>query len=92
MILVKNLFKYYYYFKVVDDLLFDIVLGNIVGFFGLNGVGKFIIMKMLIGFLLFMLGDIVIQNKCYVLDVKVIQCNIGYLFEGVFVYGDMMVW
>lgn len=92
MISVKNLSKHYNQFKAVDDLSFDIVPGNIVGFLGPNGAGKSTTMKMLTGFLPPTSGDIIIQDKRYATDAKAIQRNIGYLPEGAPAYGDMTVW
>ncbi len=92
MISVKNLSKHYNQFKAVDDLSFDIVPGNIVGFLGPNGAGKSTTMKMLTGFLPPTSGDIIIQEKRYATDAKAIQRSIGYLPEGAPAYGDMTVW
>jgi ABC-2 type transport system ATP-binding protein len=89
MISVKNLFKSFNGFHAVDDLSFDIIPGDVVGFLGPNGAGKSTTMKMLTGFLLPTSGDIQISNlslEQYALEIKK---KIGYLPEGAPAYGDM---
>lgn len=45
------------FFVVVDYVNFRILRGEIFGFFGSNGCGKFIIMKMFIGLLFVSEGE-----------------------------------
>ncbi|MFQ3192058.1 MAG: ABC-2 type transport system ATP-binding protein [Paraglaciecola sp.] len=88
MISVKNLFKSFNGFQAVNDLSFDIIPGDVVGFLGPNGAGKSTIMKMLTGFLLFTNGDINISDLSFkhsALEIK----KIGYLPQSAPAYGDM---
>jgi ABC-2 type transport system ATP-binding protein len=89
MISVKNLFKSFNGFQVVNGLSFDIVPGEVVGFLGPNGAGKSTTMKMLTGFLLPTSGDIHISDLSFKHSALEIKKKIGYLPEGAPAYGDM---
>lgn len=89
MISVKNLSKVFGKFVAVDDLTFDIVPGDVVGFLGPNGAGKSTTMKMLTGFLAPNQGSIEIADLAMEDSAKLIQQKIGYLPEGAPAYGDM---
>ncbi len=89
MISVKNLFKSFNGFQAVNDLSFDIMPGDVVGFLGPNGAGKSTTMKMLTGFLLPTSGDIHISNLSLNQSALEIKKKIGYLPEGAPAYGDM---
>jgi ABC-2 type transport system ATP-binding protein len=89
MISVKNLFKSFNGFQAVDDLSFDIIPGDVVGFLGPNGAGKSTTMKMLTGFLLPTSGDIYISDLSFEHCALEIKKKIGYLPEGAPAYGDM---
>lgn len=89
MISVKNLSKVFGKFLAVDDLTFDIVPGDVVGFLGPNGAGKSTTMKMLTGFLAPSQGSIEIAGLSIEDSAKLIQQKIGYLPEGAPAYGDM---
>ncbi|WP_293764695.1 ABC transporter ATP-binding protein [uncultured Paraglaciecola sp.] len=89
MISVKNLFKSFNGFQAVNDLSFDIMPGDVVGFLGPNGAGKSTTMKMLTGFLLPTSGDIHISDLSFKHSALEIKKKIGYLPEGAPAYGDM---
>jgi ABC-2 type transport system ATP-binding protein len=76
-------------FVAVDDLTFDIVPGDVVGFLGPNGAGKSTTMKMLTGFLSPSQGSIEVADLPMEDSAKLIQQKIGYLPEGAPAYGDM---
>ena len=89
MISVKNLYKSFNGTQAVNDLSFDIIPGDVVGFLGPNGAGKSTTMKMLTGFLLPTSGDIFISNLSLEKSALEIKKKIGYLPEGAPAYGDM---
>lgn len=55
---MRDLIMCFGFFVVVDYVNFCILCGEIFGFFGLNGCGKFIIMKMFIGLLFVSEGEV----------------------------------
>jgi ABC-2 type transport system ATP-binding protein len=77
----------------VDDLSFTLRSGEIVGFLGPNGAGKTTTLRMLAGFLVPNRGTILIDS----FDItspstaKKARSCIGYLPEGVPLYGEMRV-
>jgi ABC-2 type transport system ATP-binding protein len=89
VISVKNLFKSFNGFQAVNDLSFDIMLGDVVGFLGPNGAGKSTTMKILTGFLLSTSGDIHISDLSFKYSAVEIKKKIGYLPEGAPAYEDM---
>lgn len=89
MISVKNLFKSFNGFQAVDDLSFEIVPGDVVGFLGPNGAGKSTTMKMLTGFLMPTSGSIHISDLSIDSSALAIKKKIGYLPEGAPAYADM---
>lgn len=91
MIKIDNLIKFFGQFMVVDGLFFWVVFGEVLGFFGFNGVGKFIIMKMIIGFMVSSFGKVMVFENDVSVNLFKIKVIIGYLLEGVFSYGDMII-
>lgn len=51
LLVFENVFKFYGVILVFENVFFDILVGKIVGFFGLNGLGKIILIKLINGFL-----------------------------------------
>lgn len=62
-----------------------------MGFFGFNGVGKIIIMKILIGFIFFIEGIVEVCGLFVLEEFLVVWWKIGYLLEYNFLYKDMYV-
>lgn len=91
MIDIDRLSKCFFGWMVVNDLSFCIDWGEIVGFFGFNGVGKLIILKMFFGFFVLSVGSVCIFGFDMQDKVCQVQKLIGYLLENVFSYGEMMV-
>jgi len=85
MIEVLGLIKWYGDKKVVEDLIFIVFLGIVIGFFGLNGVGKFMTMWMIIGFDWLMFGSVWVNGKLYV-EYIVLLVEVGALLEVCLVY------
>lgn len=90
MIKVDHLTKSFGSVKAVDDLSFEIMPGEIVGFLGPNGAGKTTTMRIITGFLSpdsgsVSFGETSAQNE------KASPVRIGYLPENNPLYKNMMV-
>lgn len=84
---IFGMFKILFSFKyiivvVVKDILFSLELGEIVGYIGVNGVGKFIMIKMMCGILILIDGVIMIDGyKLYNFkERKYVLNKIGVVF------------
>ncbi len=91
MIEVKNVTKKYGSFVAVDDISFSIADGEIVGFLGPNGAGKSTTMNAMTGFIEQTKGEIIINGFDTIKKPKKAKEQIGYMPEGVPVYGDLTV-
>ena len=91
MIEVKNVTKKYGSFVAVDDISFSIADGEIVGFLGPNGAGKSTTMNAMTGFIEQTKGEIIINGFDTLKKPKKAKEQIGYMPEGVPVYGDLTV-
>ncbi len=89
MIEVKGLVKKFGRLRAVDDLSFEVVQGEILGFLGPNGAGKSTTMKLITGFLAPDAGTISICGNDIVSDTIAAQREIGYLPEGAPCYEEM---
>ncbi len=89
MIQVNHLRKEYGGTPVVEDVSFQLVPGEILGFLGPNGAGKSTTMKMLTGFLPPTSGDVKIWGCDIDEDRLIAQSHIGYLPEGAPCYEEM---
>lgn len=91
MIEVKNVTKKYGNFVAVDDISFTINDGEIVGFLGPNGAGKSTTMNAMTGFIEQTKGQIIINGFDTLKKPKKAKELIGYMPEGVPVYGDLTI-
>ena len=91
MIEVKNVTKKYGGFVAVDDISFTINDGEIVGFLGPNGAGKSTTMNAMTGFIEQTKGEIIINGFDTLKKPKKAKEQIGYMPEGVPVYGDLTI-
>ncbi|MDR2803189.1 MAG: ATP-binding cassette domain-containing protein [Treponema sp.] len=88
---MRNLVKRYGSFEAVKDVSFTLPDGQVLGFLGPNGAGKTTVMKILTGFHFPSGGKALINGVSvqeYPVDVKRL---IGYLPEGVPLYGELTV-
>ena len=87
MIRIKNIEKKYGNKKVLNDVSFDIEMGQICGLMGLNGAGKSTLMKIITTLVLSDKGDVFYD------DVKInntkSDINIGFMIESPSFYKDM---
>jgi ABC-2 type transport system ATP-binding protein len=91
MIEVNNLVKRYGALEAVKDLSFTLPDGQVLGFLGPNGAGKTTVMKILTGFHFPSGGDALIDGISVQDDPVAVKRLIGYLPEGVPLYGDLTV-
>ena len=91
MIEVKNVTKKYGSYVAVNNISFTINDGEIVGFLGPNGAGKSTTMNAMTGFIEQTDGEIIINGFDTLKKPKKAKEQIGYMPEGVPVYGDLTV-
>lgn len=91
MIQVENITKKYGSFTAVDEINFEIEEGEIVGFLGPNGAGKSTTMNMITGFIEPTSGRIIIDGYDISKKPKKAKKQIGYMPEGVPLYGELTV-
>jgi ABC-2 type transport system ATP-binding protein len=90
MIQVRNLTRYYGEFAALQEVSFDLKVGEIVGLLGLNGAGKSTTLKVLAGLLAPSLGTVTIDGKDLHQNPDV-RAKIGYLPEDPPLYTEMTV-
>jgi ABC-2 type transport system ATP-binding protein len=91
MIEITNLSKRFGELIAVDDVSFQVVRGDVLGFLGPNGAGKSTTMKMITGFVAPDAGSVVVGGDDIRLHPVEVKRRIGYLPEGAPLYGDMTV-
>lgn len=89
MIEIENLVKKFDQFVAVDNLSFQVVEGEVLGFLGPNGAGKSTTMKVITGFLAPTSGRVSIDGHDITEEAIAAKALIGYLPEGAPSYGDM---
>ena len=88
---VKELTKKFGKTTVVENVTFSVERGQVLGFLGLNGAGKSTTMKMIAGFLEPDVGSVEIEGVHVQEEPKAAKSKLGYLPEGIAIYGDMPV-
>ena len=91
MIQVENITKTYGTFTAVDKINFEIEEGEIIGFLGPNGAGKSTTMNMITGFIEPTSGRIIVDGYDISKKPKKAKRQIGYMPEGVPLYGELTV-
>ncbi|MBR3162482.1 MAG: ABC transporter ATP-binding protein [Clostridia bacterium] len=89
MIEVKNITKKYGNTIALDDVSFKIEEGEIVGLLGPNGAGKSTTMNIITGYIEPTEGEVFIDGINMLKNPKKAKRNIGYMPEGVPLYGDL---
>ena len=89
MIELGNITKRFGALTAVDDISFSVGRGEVLGFLGPNGAGKSTTMKMVTGFLTPDRGTIRIGGMDIAANPVEVKRWIGYLPEGVPLYGEM---
>jgi ABC-2 type transport system ATP-binding protein len=88
---IKNLTKYYGNQKVLDEISFEVNIGEIVGFLGPNGAGKSTTMKIITGSIPANSGSVEILDSDTTVNSLETKKNIGYLPEHNPLYLEMYV-
>jgi ABC-2 type transport system ATP-binding protein len=91
MIKTEHLSKRYDSLVAVDDVSFQVVPGEVLGFLGPNGAGKTTTMRMLAGFITPTSGQASICGHDIATDPLGAKASLGYLPEGAPTYGEMSV-
>ncbi|MDR1048004.1 MAG: ATP-binding cassette domain-containing protein [Treponema sp.] len=91
MIEVKNLSKKYGDFEAVKDVSFSVGSDQVLGFLGPNGAGKTTIMKILTGYHYPSAGEALVDGVSVQEEPVELKKRLGYLPEGVPLYGDLTV-
>lgn len=89
MLYVHGLKKTINGMQIINNVSFDLVSGQVLGFLGPNGAGKTTTMRMITGYLRPDEGMITICDTDILENPTVAQSHIGYLPEGSPLYGDM---
>ncbi len=92
MIKVENLYKWYGNKLVVEDISFDVVKGEILGFIGPNGAGKSTTMRIITGFIPASKGKVTVGGFDIDNDPVKVKSLIGYLPENAPLYANMTVY
>ena len=88
MLIVKDISKSFGEFKAINQLSFEVKVGDVMGFLGPNGAGKTTSMRVITGYLKSNGGTVLINNKDIEQDPIFTKSMIGYLPEGVPLYLD----
>lgn len=76
---VQLLMKKFGDFVVIDYVDFQVKCGEIFGLFGFNGVGKFIIFKMMCGLLVFIFGKVLVLGMDFKVSFGKVCQYLGYM-------------
>ncbi len=92
MITVDNVSKSFGAKLAVDQVSFEVVRGEVLGFIGPNGSGKSTTMRMITGFIPPTSGRITVGGHDMLADPIPGKRLIGYLPESAPSYGEMTFW
>ena len=91
MIRVSNLSKSFGSLKAVDNVSFELIEGEILGFIGPNGAGKSTTIKVLLNYIFADSGDARILDMDVVSDSNLIKQQVGYVSSEVNFYPELKV-
>ncbi len=87
MLKVENVTKTKNKKKLVDDVSFEVMPGEVFGFLGPNGAGKTTIIKMITGLYKMSSGEIYINGKSIKTDFEAALSDVGAIIENPEMYG-----
>lgn len=88
---IRNITKLFGKQKALDNVIFSVEKGELLGFLGPNGAGKSTLMKIITGFLPANSGEVWIEHQKISVNNTEIRKNIGYLPENNPLYTDLYV-
>ncbi|MBP6335414.1 MAG: gliding motility-associated ABC transporter ATP-binding subunit GldA [Bacteroidia bacterium] len=88
---VRNITKLYGSQKALDDVSFEVKLGQVVGFLGPNGAGKSTMMKIITCFIPQTSGGVEVCGFDVTEQAMEVRKNVGYLPENNPLYTDMYI-
>jgi ABC-2 type transport system ATP-binding protein len=91
LIHVEKLTKRYGDKLALDNVSFDVRLGEVVGLLGLNGAGKTTVMNIITGYIGATSGTVTVDGHDVTREALAAKRVIGYLPEQMAFYGDMRV-
>lgn len=91
MIRVSNLSKSFGSLKAVDNVSFELIEGEILGFIGPNGAGKSTTIKVLLNYIFADSGDARILDMDVASDSNLIKQQVGYVSSEVNFYPELKV-
>lgn len=91
LISINRISKSFGDIRAVDDISFTVSQGDVLAFLGPNGAGKSTTMKILTGYLQPDAGAVTFNDLDVAAHAKEVKKQIGYLPEGMPLYGDMPV-
>src|SRR5262245_56011214 len=91
VISVQGLTKQYGNFRAIDQLNFEVLKGEVLGFLGPNGAGKTTTMKILTCFISATAGTATVMGHDVFEDPLAVRQRIGYLPESAPLYTEMTV-
>lgn len=91
MIKLENVTKKYGNVLALDNVSFEINEGEVVGLLGSNGAGKSTTMNIITGFIEQTSGEVIIDGYNTIKKPQKAKKQIGYMPEGVPLYGDLTV-
>lgn len=86
---INNLSKSFGKKKIIDNISFEVLAGEIFGFLGPNGAGKTTTIKMIMGFLSLDEGQIIINGVDLKKDYELAMSNLGGIVENPEMYKDL---
>ena len=92
VISVHNLTKKFGHFTAVDNISFDVKIGEIFGFLGANGAGKTTAMRMLCGLSFPTSGSGSVAGFDVMTQAEEIKSHIGYMSQRFSLYNDLTIW
>lgn len=91
VIIVKNFVKRYGDFEVVRGISFMVKCGEVFVFFGLNGVGKIMIVRMFMIFIRIIFGEVYVNGYDVKKEGLMVRCLIGFVFDIFNFYEEFIV-